>query len=219
MKTLDDMQLADSTLVFFSSDNGPEGDGDKGPGRGLAGGLRGRKRSMYEGGHRVPGLVRWPWKIQPGTESGVPVIGSDVFPTVLAAAGLEQPAGRKLDGTSLLPLLAGGAVHRQVPLYWRWGGKVAYREGDWKIVVDEALEKPELYDLATDRNESTNRAAREADRLAAMMARLRAYTAEVEAEGPDWWRTEPLNGRKKNPAATRKTTRKTTRKANRKDAA
>ena len=219
MKTLDDMQLADSTLVFFSSDNGPEGDGDKGPGRGLAGGLRGRKRSMYEGGHRVPGIVRWPGKIQPGTESGVPVIGSDVFPTVLAAAGLEQPTGRKLDGTSLLPLLAGGAVHRQVPLYWRWGGKVAYREGDWKIVVDEALEKPELYDLATDRNESTNRAAREADRLAAMMARLRAYTAEVEAEGPDWWRTEPLNGRKKNPAATRKTTRKTTRKANRKDAA
>ena len=215
MKTVDDMQLTDSTLVFFSSDNGPEGDGDKGPGRGLAGGLRGRKRSMYEGGHRVPGLVRWPGKIQPGTKSGAPVIGSDVFPTMLAAAGVKPPAGRTLDGTSLLPLLAGGAVHRQVPLYWRWGGKVAYREGDWKIVVDEALEKPELYDLATDRNESTNLAAREADRLAAMMARLRAYTAEVEAEGPDWWRTEPLNGRKKNPAATRKTTRK----ANRKDAA
>jgi arylsulfatase A-like enzyme len=95
------MQLTDSTLVFFSSDNGPEGDGDKGPGRGLAGGLRGRKRSMYEGGHRVPGLVRWPGKIQPGTESGVPVIGSDVFPTMLAAAGIEPPAGRKLDGTSI----------------------------------------------------------------------------------------------------------------------
>jgi arylsulfatase A len=215
MKTLDDMQLTDSTFVFFSSDNGPEGDGDKGPGRGLTGGLRGRKRSMYEGGHRVPGLVRWPGKIQPGTESGVPVIGSDVFPTMLAAAGVEPPAGRTLDGTSLLPLLAGGAVHRQVPLYWRWGGKVAYREGDWKIVVDESLEKPELYDLATDRNEATNLAAREPDRLAAMMARLRAYTAEVEAEGPDWWRTEPLNGRKKNPAANRKTTPT----ANRKDAA
>ena len=89
--------------------------------------------------------------------------------------------------------------------------------------MDESLEKPELYDLATDRNEATNLAAREADRLAAMMARLRAYTAEVEAEGPDWWRTEPLTGRKKNPAATPKTTRKTTRKtnprANRKDAA
>jgi arylsulfatase A len=156
----------------------------------------------------VPGLVRWPGKIQPGTESGVPVIGSDVFPTMLAAAGVEPPADRTLDGTSLLPLLAGGAVHRQAPLYWRWGGKVAYREGDWKIVVDESLENPELYDLATDRNESTNLAAREPDRLAAMMARLRAYTAEVEAEGPDWWRTEPLNGRKKNPDATPKVNRK-----------
>ncbi len=208
MKSLADMQLADSTLVFFSSDNGPEGDGDKGPGRGLAGDLRGRKRSMYEGGHRVPGIVRWPGRIAAGTESGVPVIGSDVFPTTLAAAGVETPAGRKLDGTNILPLLAGGHVERQVPLYWRWGGKVAYREGNWKIVVDESLEKPELYDLATDRNEATNLAEREADRLTAMMARLRAYTAEVEAEGPEWWRTEPLNGRKKKPAATPKTNRK-----------
>jgi len=173
---------------------------------------------MYEGGHRVPGIVRWPGKIQPGTKSGIPVIGSDFFPTALAAAGLEQPAGRKLDGMNMLPVFSGDVVRRQVPLYWRWGGNVAYREGDWKIVVDEAIEKPELYDLATDRNESTNLAAREADRLAAMMARLRAYTAEVEAEGPDWWRTEPLNGRKKNPAATRKTTHETTHKTNRKDA-
>jgi arylsulfatase A len=211
MQTLDDMKLTDSTFVFFSSDNGPEGDGDKGPGRGLAGGLRGRKRSMYEGGHRVPGLVRWPGKIQPGTESRTPVIGSDFFPTVLAAAELEPAAGRKLDGTNILPLFSGDVVRRQVPLYWRWGGKVAYREGDWKIVVDESLENPELYDLAADRNEATNLAAQEPDRLAAMMARLRAYTAEVEAEGPDWWRTEPLNGLRKNPP--------TTPKANRKDAA
>jgi len=112
--------------------------------------------------------------------------------------------GRTLDGTDMMPVFSGDTVRRQVPLYWRWGGKVAYREGDWKIVVDEALEKPELYDLATDRKEATNLAAREPDRLAAMMARLRAYTAEVEAEGPDWWRREPLNGRKKNsPAAPR----------------
>ena len=211
MQALDAIGATDSTLVFFSSDNGPEGDGNKGPGRGLTGGLRGRKRSMYEGGHRVPGMLRWPGKIQPGTESGMPVIGSDFFPTALAAAGVEPPAGRMLDGTNVLPVFAGDMVRRQVPLYWRWGGKVAYREGDWKIVVDESLEKPELYDLATDRNEAKNLAAQEADRLAAMMARLRAHTAEVEAEGPDWWRTEPLNGRKKNPASTPK--------ANRKDAA
>jgi len=163
---------------------------------------------MYEGGHRVPGLVRWPGKIQPGTESGMPVIGSDFFPTALAATGLEPPAGRALDGTNMLPLFAGEAVRRQVPLYWRWGGKVAYREGDWKIVVDESLAKPELYDLASDRNEATNLAAQEPDRLAAMMARLRLYTNEVEAEGPDWWRKEPLNGRQKKPAASPRAKRK-----------
>jgi arylsulfatase A len=200
MRSLDDLQLTGSTLVFFSSDNGPEGDGDKGPGRGLAGGLRGRKRSMYEGGHRVPGLARWPGKIRAGTESGVPMVGSDFFPTVLAAAGVEPPAGRRLDGLNLLPLLSGAGVERLVPLYWRWGGKVAYREGDWKIVVDESLERPELYNLGRDRNETTNLAAQEPDRLAALMTRLRAHTTEVEAEGPDWWRTEPMNGLRKAPA-------------------
>ncbi|MFM7291369.1 MAG: sulfatase [Planctomycetia bacterium] len=204
MRTLAALRLADSTIVFFSSDNGPEGDGDKGPGRGLAGGLRGRKRSMYEGGHRVPGLVRWPGKIRPGTESGAAVIGSDFFPTMLAAAGIEPPAGRKLDGVNLLPLWlgqggggeaaawSGGGIDRQVPLYWRYGGRVAYREGDWKIVVDESLERPELYDLAADSGERHDLAGREPDRLAAMMTRLRAHTAEVEAEGPGWWRTAPV---------------------------
>ena len=186
MKALDELGVADDTLVFFTSDNGPEGEGDKGPGRGLAGPLRGRKRSMYEGGHRVPGIVRWPGKVEPGATSDLPVIGSDFFPTVLAAAGLEPPAGVTLDGANLLPALAGGPVERTVPMYWRWDGKLAWREGDWKIVADETLDKPELYDLSADLAERTDLAAREPERLSEMMARLRAYQAEVEAEGPTW---------------------------------
>jgi len=186
MKALDKLGVAGNTLVFFTSDNGPEGAGDKGPGRGLAGNLRGRKRSMYEGGHRVPGIVRWPGKIEPGSTSDLPVIGSDFFPTVLAATGVEPPPGVKIDGANLLPALAGGPVERPVPLYWRWDGKVAWREGSWKIVVGEALEKPELYDLSADVAETTDLAAREPERLSAMMRRLTAYQAEVEAEGPVW---------------------------------
>jgi arylsulfatase A len=186
MKALDDMGVADKTLVFFTSDNGPEGAGNKGPGRGLAGNLRGRKRSMYEGGHRVPGIVRWPGKIEPGSTSDVTVIGSDFFPTVLAATGVEPPPGVTLDGANLLPALAGGPIDRPVPLYWRWDGKVAWREANWKIVVDEKLTKPELYDLSADVAETTNLAAREPERLSAMMRRLAAYQAEVEAEGPTW---------------------------------
>jgi arylsulfatase A len=201
MRAIDELGAAANTLVFFTSDNGPEGNRDKGPGRGLAGGLRARKRSMYEGGHRVPGLVRWPGKLQPGTESDLVVIGSDFFPTVLAAAGLEPPAGVTLDGVNLLPALGGGAVARTEPLYWRWGGKVAYREGAWKIVADEKLTTVELYDLAADLGEATDLAEREATRLAGMLERLRAHTAELEAEGPDWWKAEGFNGRRKPPQA------------------
>jgi arylsulfatase A len=197
MQALDDVGAADDTLVFFTSDNGPEGDGAKGPGRGLTGGLRERKRSVYEGGHRVPGLVRWPGRIQPGAESDLTVIGSDVFPTVLAAAGLAPPAGLTLDGVNLLPALGGSSIERPEPLYWRWGGKVAYREGDWKLVADEPLAKPELYNLATDRAEAHDLAEREPQRLAGMLERLRAHTAEIEAEGPDWWREQDWNGPKR----------------------
>jgi arylsulfatase A len=197
MKGLDEIGATDSTFVFFTSDNGPEGDGGKGPGRGLAGGLRGRKRSMYEGGHRVPGLVRWPGRIEPGTETNLPVVGSDFFPTALAAAGLEPPAGVKLDGMNLVPAMAGEKVKRTAPMSWRWGGFVAYREGNWKIVADEALQAPELYNLAADRAETADRAAEEPDRLAGMLERLRAHTAEIEAEGPDWWRSERWKKSKK----------------------
>jgi len=186
MKALDELGVAANTLVFFTSDNGPEGAGDKGPGRGLAGPLRGRKRSMYEGGHRVPGIVRWPGMIEPGSTSDLAVIGSDFFPTALAAAGVEPPPDVKLDGVNLLPALAGAPIERPEPLYWRWGGMVAYREGPWKIVVDEQLKKPELYDLASDLAETTDLAAREPERLSAMMRRLAAYQAEVAAEGPTW---------------------------------
>jgi arylsulfatase A len=203
MQTLDTIGALDSTFVFFTSDNGPEGEGDRGPGRGLTGPLRGRKRSMYEGGHRVPGIIRWPGATAPGTVSDLPVNGSDFFPTALKLAGIEPPAGRTLDGVNLLPALASAApgsppvaIDRPEPLYWRWGGQVAYREGPWKLVADEAFAKPELYNLAADLTESSDLASREPERLAAMLGRLRAHTEEVEREGPDWWRTEGWNGRK-----------------------
>lgn len=200
MQALDKAGVTDNTLVFFTSDNGPEGDGNKGAGRGLAGDLRGRKRSMYEGGHRVPGIVRWPGKIEAGSESDLPVIGSDFFPTVLAAVGLEPPHGVKLDGVNLLPAIEGAPVERPVPMYWRWGGKVAWREGPWKIVVDESLSKPELYHLGRDHQEKTNVATAEPDQLAAMMARLRASTREIEAEGPTWPRPEKKRSKQKSGA-------------------
>ncbi len=95
---------------------------------------------------------------------------------------------------SLLPLFREGTISRPEPLYWRWGGKLAYREGDWKLVADDPPTMPKLYNLADDQAEADDRAASEPQRLAAMLERLAKHTAEVEADGPGWWRTEPMNG-------------------------
>src|SRR6186997_1150638 len=81
-KGLEELKLSDNTLVVFTSDNGPEGDGVKTPGRGSTGGLRGRKRSVYEGGIRVPGIVRWPGHVPAGKTNDIPVVGTDLFNTV-----------------------------------------------------------------------------------------------------------------------------------------
>ena len=194
MRALDELRLAGDTLVFFTSDNGPEGDGIRTPGRGSTGGLRSRKRSVYEGGIRVPGLVRWPGRIAPGTVSDEPVIGSDLFVTALRVAGAPVPADRVIDGGDFLPALSGRPVERARPLYWRCAIapeplKTAMRIGDWKILADEGLTKFELYNLRQDRSEANELSAREPAKLAEMTAALRRLNAEIETEGPDWWRT------------------------------
>lgn len=198
---LDELKLADNTLVVFTSDNGPEGNGDKGRTRGSTGGLRGRKRAIYEGGIRVPGIVRWPGKIAAGRTSDVPVIGSDWFVTMLAAANVAPPQDRKLDGASALPMLTGqaDAISRTVPLYWRLRmapGKiqVALRQGDWKILASDDLSGFELYNLRDDPREQTDLRTREPQQFAALKESLEKLHREVEAEGPDWWRRLSPNG-------------------------
>jgi arylsulfatase A len=207
MKALDDQKLADSTLVFFTSDNGPEGNGTTGRTRGSTGGLRGRKRALYEGGIRVPGLARWPGKIKPGTTSDVPVIGSDLFPTVLGVAGVRPPADRVIDGVDVLPALTGAAdrVDRPVPLYWRLGMApnnlhMAMRIGDWKIIASQDLVKFELYNLKDDPKETTDLREREKERFEAMKKQLADLNAAIEKEGPDWWkRLSPSGGGPRKP--------------------
>jgi arylsulfatase A len=203
MKALDEEKLADTTFVFFTSDNGPEGDGQAKRTRGSTGGLRGRKRSMYEGGIRVPGIARWPGKIPPGTTCDVPVIGSDFFPTALAAAGVKPPADRVLDGADVTAALAGAAksVERPVPLYWRLNMAppkenlhMALRKGDWKLLANQDFTHFELYDLKADPNEATDRKDREKNRFEVMKAELMAHDAAVLKEGPDWWTRLSPNG-------------------------
>ncbi len=194
MSTLEELKLTENTLVVFTADNGPEGDGSQGRNRGSTGGLRGRKRDVYEGGIRVPGIIRWPGKIKPHTTSDTPVIGSDLFVTVCEAAKIPLPKDRVIDGGSLLPLFAGQhEVTRARPMYWRcpiaiqWP-KTALRSGDWKIVANEPLTRFELYHLGKDPHEEDNLADREPEKFAEMRESLKKLNAEIEAEGPDWWK-------------------------------
>jgi arylsulfatase A len=191
MQTLDELKLADNTVVIFTSDNGPEGDGIKSPGRGSTGGLRARKRAVYEGGIRVPGIVRWPGETKPGTTSDVPVIGSDIFVTAVGIAGAKLPNDRVLDGGNFLSAIKGGNVERSRPLYWRCPIapgplKIAMRIGDWKILADPKLVQFELYNLKTDPQEKTELGAAEPAKLTDMKNALIKLNTEIEAEGPDW---------------------------------
>lgn len=200
MQSLDDLQLTQNTCVVFTSDNGPEGDGVKSPGRGSTGGLRGRKRDLHEGGIRVPGLVRWPGQIAPGSVQSAPVIGSDLFATLLAVARVAPPADRVLDGVNVLPQWRGevARVERPQPLYWRLdmapNARIALRDGDWKILGSADRTRFELYNLAADEQETTDLSGREPERFETLKRRLLDQTAAIEAEGPDWWRALSPNG-------------------------
>jgi arylsulfatase A len=209
--TLDKLGLRDDTLLMFTSDNGPaitswHPHGSPGP-------LRDKKGSMYEGGIRVPGMIRWPGRIEPGTVSDEPVCGVDLLPTLCAIADVPVPDDRAIDGTSLLPLLDGKPIQRETPLYWQFNfaqskPKVAMRIDDWKILgkISEPDRKPtaditdeiqqsikraeltgfELYNLREDIGETTDLAEKEPKRLAAMSAQLRKLYREVRDESPVW---------------------------------
>jgi len=201
MKELDEMKLTDNTFVFFTSDNGPEGDGMKGRTRGSTGGLNGRKRAMYEGGIRVPGLARWPGHIKPGSTIDAPVVGFDLFPTMVGLGGAKIPNDRTIDGVDVLPLLTGKAegVERKQPLYWRLNMApnnlhMALRQGDWKIIASQDLTKFELYNLKDDPKESTDVKDKQTERFEAMRKALIEHNAKIEADGPDWWKRLSPNG-------------------------
>jgi arylsulfatase B len=178
LKKLDDNGLTDNTIVVFLSDNG-------GPTRELTSRndpLRGGKGQLYEGGIRVPMIVRWPAKLPPKRVDTQPASTLDVAATLLASAGLKKViAERELDGTDLLPrLISDKPEANERPYYWRVGGKAALRRGDWKLLRERG-EAWELYNVAADLAEQTDLAAKEPERareLAAMWQKLDAEMAE-----------------------------------------
>ena len=181
--------LDDDTIVFFTSDNGPHKEGGADPEFfDSNGALRGIKRDLYEGGIRVPGMVRWPGKIAANTTNDSPWAFWDFLPTAAELAGAEAPEG--LDGISIVPALKGGALPYDRPLYWEFheqGKKVGLREGDWKLVHFVKDNTTELYNLRDDVGETTNVADAHPDRVKAMTEIMRGFHgdhAEYPLEGP-----------------------------------
>ena len=163
MDKLDELGLAENTLVIFTSDNGPHEEGGADPEYFNSNGpLRGIKRDLYEGGVRVPMIARWPGTIAPQQETDHISAFWDVLPTL--AELTETPAPSNIDGISFLPTLLGeGEQPQHDYLYWEFhekGGRVAVRKGPWKAVrynVDEAPDGPlELYYLPDDIGENNN---------------------------------------------------------------
>jgi len=137
LKKLDAMGVADDTLVIFTSDNGSYRT-DRANNRNL----KGRKTQLWEGGIREPGIIRWPGKIKPGSQSDVPAGLVDILPTACDAAGVPLPKGVTLDGTSLLPLFSSGSLCRPKPLYWFYNPSrpvCVIRDGDYCLLADPEL--------------------------------------------------------------------------------
>ncbi len=167
--------ISRNTLVVFTSDNGPaQADGHDPAFFASSGGLRGRKSSVYEGGIRVPGIVRWTGHSPAGVTCDTPCGFVDVTATLAELAGAPRPEG---DGVSLVPLLRGGkALRRGTPFVWfnaeKGGGpdgggtRAAVMEGKWKFVLKTTGEG-ELYDLDADPAESRNLAGSNPDRVGA----------------------------------------------------
>jgi len=194
LQTLDDANLRAGTFVLFTSDNGPETlNRYRGANRsyGSPGLLRGMKLHMYEGGIRVPGIIRWPGRTRAGQVCPQPVNGTDLLPTLCAISGSPLPSDRPIDGASILPIFEGRPIERKVPLYWQYDRaisepKTAMRQGDWKILANAPPSQFELYNLSRDPGETTNLAAKQPQRLQAMAATLSRLYGEIKAEGPTW---------------------------------
>jgi arylsulfatase A-like enzyme len=203
MALLDELQLADNTVLIFASDNGGVGgyirEGlkknseitDNAP-------LRSGKGSLYEGGVRDPFIVRWPSKIAPQTTCDVPAIHVDLYPTFLEMAGVKAPADYILDGESLVPVfrdasarLKREAIYQHFPGYlgagadtWRTTPVGTIEVGDWKLMEFFEDKHLELYNLKEDIGETKNLAQELPDKAKELHAKMLAWRTEIKAPMP-----------------------------------
>jgi arylsulfatase A-like enzyme len=165
--------VADNTLIFFCSDNGPEGKAPGGRRQGVTNGLRGRKRALYDGGVRVPALACWPGRLKAGAVVDTPLSTLDYFPTIQKLTGYKMPDARPIDGEDLLPIITGKTERRGKAIPFVRGNEVTLVKDRFKLV----LPKGELYDLSKDWSEENNVASAHPERV----ERMRREAAELLA--------------------------------------
>jgi arylsulfatase A len=214
LDTLDTLGLADNTIVVFTSDHGPRkwDSGTYARSYGSAGPYYGWKRYTFDGGMRVPYVMRWPNGIPSGLTSGEPVHLEDMLPTFCKMAGVDVPQDRPIDGSDISPLFASQPVARHRPLFWVWhdpteGPQAWMRQGQWIVTAQfdigdfasgrfqktfqtgirtAGLTNFKLYDIVNDPGQTSNVSASHPTLFADMSAQLTDIYDEVQADTP-WW--------------------------------
>lgn len=190
LQRLEELKLSDNTVVVFFSDNGGLCTSRKtGPTCNLP--LRSGKGWLYEGGIRVPMIVKAPGVASAGTTCDLPVSSVDFFPTLLDLAKVPTQKNHIVDGESLTPLLSGEEMPSR-PLYWHyphyhgstWRPGAAIRDGDWKLIEFYEHDEVELYNLKDDIGERQNLAGAEPQRTEALRVKLSTWQKEIKAKMP-----------------------------------
>ena len=193
---LDELGIADNTILIFMSDNGGLATAEGQPTCNLP--LRGGKGWLYEGGIREPMIVKWPGAVKAGSTCDAPVISTDFYPTMLEMAGLPLKPQQHMDGESTVPLLKGAGGLRRKAIYWHYphysnqGGKPggAVRAGDFKLIESYEDNRVELYNLRADLGEQHDLAAEMPEKAGALRQMLHEWQNEVGAvmpqPNPNW---------------------------------
>jgi arylsulfatase A-like enzyme len=185
MAKLDELGIADNTLILFTSDNGGHSVTSNRP-------LRGCKGWLYEGGVREPWIVRWPGVTKPGSTCDVPVMNTDILPTVIEVCGLLAKPEFHKDGVSFASLLRGDTQPVHEALFWHFphygnhgsGPCSSVRVGDWKLIHWIEDDSVELFNITTDPGEKTDLVAQQPDRVKDLRARLNTWRKETNANMP-----------------------------------
>lgn len=189
LERLDELGLADNTIVCFTGDNGGVTSGDNYSSSELP--YRGGKGRQWEGGFRVPFYIKVPGVTQPGSTCATPVIHTDFYPTILQLAGLSLQPQQHIDGVSLMPLLKGGELAPR-PLFWHYphygnqGGEPSsiVQKDDWKLIHYWEDNRNELYHLSSDIGEEHDLAPTEAARTGQLWTELQTWLKETGAKIP-----------------------------------